>query len=334
MKPFISSLLVFILFIMMAGCSRDLGMGPKGSFLELCISFPDISNVSSSRLVHAESNELNLSLTYPDGKVISVQFDREGSESNLVVLVEDLYPAEGVVLTASLGMKDPALVLSQKTQTIDIDEGRNVPLALILEPMEYTCHVVLRDSLEGLVKNSPVYMGEDTSFSVEQSFQTDDYGAFSFTISTADIGEYRFFRYLDTPFDGDYYLGRTVYSLIKENGKNITFYGGRDFIVDVTIYELYDLGNSTFINPLSGIKLEIDTYPSSGEYYSLGTTDENGRLFYNSADYGVFDLSQSDYQLSAIKPDDSRAPYQPFSPGMYINAHFGPLPLDVTGMAE
>ena len=258
-------LLIITLSLVLAGCKRDLGFTPDGNYLELSIRFPESGTSESSRLIHSQSDELYISLTYPDGDVEKATFTRDSSDSSLSVLLEDLRVSNNVELYISLGLSEYEIPLSEVTTTINIKAGANTPSLLTLLPITYSVTGTLTNSSNAILSNHSITLNDSTNIT------TDSSGHFSLTVSSEDLEDYVKFKIVDTE---TYELARTNLYLIQ-NRNNLTLKASPEIYLD------FFVRSEQFALP--GTSFEImDTDES---FFYSGTADGYGRIFYQKSDH-------------------------------------------------
>ncbi len=292
MKKLKKALLIITLTALAAACSRDLGFVPEGNYLELSLNFPETGMSEPSRLIHDESDQLYISLTYPDGSIVEAEFERTDSDSTLTVLVENLVPAEGVELYVSLGLADSGVALTEASATIDITEGENAAAGLTLQPIEYEVNLVFLDSTGPALSSSTIYMDDTSDFANYVTFTTDANGEYSLTVSTSDIGNYKFFSMEDM----NYYsfdIARSILSLVASH-ESMEITAKPEIFLDFTVLDPDG-------NPLPGVDVSLYDWYDYSETI-VATSDENGHVFYHSKNdsslYIDVDMSYFDLYLT------------------------------------
>ncbi len=270
---------LFALTVCLISCSRDLGFTPDGNSLELSLTFPGSGTDRESRLIHSESDQLTISLTYPDGSVIEQQFDRNNSDTTLDVLVEDLEPADGVELYVSLGLKEFDLVLSEARDSIDIEEGKTVLEDLTLQAVEY--------EISGTLKDESGYPITDlSSVSINGTdFQLDKNGNYKFTLSTEMADHSYVINYI---YGGEINLNfvRTGLDVLK-NWNNFEIQIQNEMYLDFYVYD-YNTGL-----PVSGATVTLEYYYSP-DFVTVPiniVSDSTGHIFFHSINHPELDFN-------------------------------------------
>ncbi len=297
MKLIKITILIIAIGAAFTGCKRDLGFTPDGNYLELSIRFPQSGTSESSRLIHSQSDELYISLTYPDGDVEEATFTRDSSDSTLSVLVEDLRVSNNVELYISLGLSEYEIPLSEVTTTINIKAGANTPSLLTLLPIDYTVTGTLTNSSNAILGNHSITLNDSTNIT------TDSSGHFSLTVSSEDLEDYVKFKIVDTE---TYELARTNLYLIQ-NRNNLTLKASPEIYLDFFVRsEQYALPGAQYYIREGGESL-----------IHSGTADSLGRVFYQDSDY----TSAISHQIQISYNDFFVSEYiwTPGAPGAFVN---------------
>ena len=178
-------IILLILFVL-AGCAREYGIiDPDGTYLNMTLQFPESGNSERSRLIHSQSDELKIKLTYPDGSYYEAEFTRN-EESIMTVQVEDLDVASGVVIEVTMGIAAYDLVLTKASRTKDITEGAN-SVSLTLEAYDLTVSGTLVDGSDQPIPNN--------TFTVDGANVTTDAGGnFTLAVNTENLDDLKMIR--------------------------------------------------------------------------------------------------------------------------------------------
>ena len=269
---FLKVVLPVILVLVLFGCARDLGISIDGTYLSLSLQLPESGTSEGSRLIYSESDELYISLTYPDGEVVEAEFIRSNEDSTLSVLVEDLTPANGVILYVSMGLSEYDLPLSDAEAIIDIKKGANSPSMITLEAISYIVSGTLTD-------DSGAVLGNKT-FTVNRTdmITTDAQGHFSLQVSSENPDDIVTFNITNTSTETTYDLTRTNLYLL-ENREDLVIKASPEIYLDFYV--------SCGGNVLPGTTFEIydGYYGDGGTKIASGIADSSGRVFYQDSDY-------------------------------------------------
>ena len=178
--------IIFLILFVLAGCAREYGItDPDGTYLKMTLQFPESGNSERSRLIHSQSDELKIKLTYPDGSFYEAEFTRN-EESVMTVQVEDLDVAAGVVIDVTMGIAAYDLVLTKASQTMDITEGANTA-SLTLEAYDLTVSGTLVDGSDQPIANN--------TFTVDGANVTTDAGGnFTLAVNTENLDDLKMIR--------------------------------------------------------------------------------------------------------------------------------------------
>ena len=271
-------LIVTVLVLFFTGCGRDLGISPAGTSLSLSLVFPESGESGNLRLIHAESDLLKISLAYPDGSIAEAEFERAGSERTMDVLVEELEPAEGVILSVTLGLVENHLVLSRASSTIDIISGESASVDLTLETVVYDIEVTFKDRNGNPLTDYTLLYAMDMTGTNYQTVTTDVNGQLPMSISTDNLYAYTFYEMSIFQEEATYYMVRNGLQVLQ-SGPDFEIVARPELFLD------FDLVSDVGL-PLSGVRVELE-YTLDGQSYqykNVGTTDNNGHMFFHSYD--------------------------------------------------